>query len=224
MVAYWPVTFSDSANVADNSPNSNTGLYFNGAAFEETIIPGIYYRSGEGTETALGSGGGGGGGGSSGLWSPSGSDVYYDLGDVGIGTSTPRNALEIEISASDTVIGQTRDQMGISIDNVDATANNFASIAFSSDGILTGLMGARMTDHANNYGDLVFATRGGGGWGERMTIEEDGNVGIGTTTPGTNRLEVAGGPIKATGGLIIETRTSDPVSPAVGQIWLRTDI
>jgi len=51
-----------------------------------------------------------------------------------------------------------------------------------------------------------------------------GNVGIGTTGPGANRLEVVGGPIKATGGLIIETRTSDPASPVAGQIWLRTDL
>lgn len=50
-----------------------------------------------------------------------------------------------------------------------------------------------------------------------------GNVGIGMTNPGTNKLEVVGGPIKATGGLIIETRTSDPSSPVTGQMWLRTD-
>jgi len=57
-----------------------------------------------------------------------------------------------------------------------------------------------------------------------LRITTAGNVGIGTTAPGTNRLEVVGGPIKATGGLIIETRTSDPASPVAGQIWLRTDL
>ncbi len=51
-----------------------------------------------------------------------------------------------------------------------------------------------------------------------------GNVGIGTANPGSNKLEVVGGPIKATGGLIIETRISDPAGPATGQMWLRTDI
>ena len=55
-----------------------------------------------------------------------------------------------------------------------------------------------------------------------LVLKENGNVGIGTTGPGY-KLEVVGGPIKATGGLIIETRTSDPASPVAGQIWLRTD-
>jgi hypothetical protein len=51
----------------------------------------------------------------------------------------------------------------------------------------------------------------------------DGNVGIGTTSPGA-KLDVQGGAIKATGGLIIETRTTDPTPPATGQMWLRSDI
>jgi hypothetical protein len=49
-----------------------------------------------------------------------------------------------------------------------------------------------------------------------------GDVGIGTEDPSA-KLEVQGGPIKATGGLIIETRTSDPSNPVTGQIWLIVD-
>ncbi|MDD5738714.1 MAG: hypothetical protein PHY72_02180, partial [Candidatus Pacebacteria bacterium] len=55
------------------------------------------------------------------------------------------------------------------------------------------------------------------------TWNSAGSVGIGTGNPGVNKLEVVGGPIKATGGLIMETRTTNPGSPAVGQIWMCTD-
>ena len=54
-------------------------------------------------------------------------------------------------------------------------------------------------------------------------VYSSGNVGIGTSTPST-KLEVANGAIKATGGLIIETRTDDPASPEDGRLWLRTDL
>lgn len=50
-----------------------------------------------------------------------------------------------------------------------------------------------------------------------------GSVGIGTIAPAA-KLEVQGGAIKATGGLIIETRSgSDPGAPVDGQMWLRPD-
>ncbi len=53
-----------------------------------------------------------------------------------------------------------------------------------------------------------------------------GTVAIGTTNPdNTVKLDVQNGEIKATGGLIIETRNgSDPAPLADGQIWLRTDV
>lgn len=38
------------------------------------------------------------------------------------------------------------------------------------------------------------------------------------------KADSAEGTIKATGGLTVETRTSDPSSPSTGQIWLRTDL
>ncbi len=55
----------------------------------------------------------------------------------------------------------------------------------------------------------------------------DGGVGIGTTNP-TAKLEVQGGAIKATGGLILHTVASSAAEATMtkvdGQIWLRTDI
>ena len=60
------------------------------------------------------------------------------------------------------------------------------------------------------------------------TVFTQGNVGIGTVTPqatlDVNGSVRASGTITAVGGLVIENRTSDPVTPATGQIWLRTDL
>src|SRR3990167_7290204 len=65
-------------------------------------------------------------------------------------------------------------------------------------------------------GGLILNT-GGASYG---LIVDQGSVGIGTQSP-MAKLEIVGGAIKATGGLIIETRTSDPASPETGRMWLR---
>jgi hypothetical protein len=61
-----------------------------------------------------------------------------------------------------------------------------------------------------------------------LFLGANNSVGIGTSNPqaalDVNGTVQASGPIKAVGGLVIENRTSDPPSPATGQIWLRTDL
>ena len=93
-------------------------------------------------------------------------------------------------------------------DNVDPPLNvsNDGQAKIGGLALNIGADGVPSTDGATN-GLLVY----------------DGNVGIGTPTPSV-KLEIQGGPTKTTGGLIIETRTSDPSTPEDGRMWLRTDI
>lgn len=77
---------------------------------------------------------------------------------------------------------------------------------------------------AKNGGAESVARIWNGSNADVVVITKSGNVGIGTNASPATKLEVAGGPIKATGGLIIESRTSDPVGPETGRMWLRTDI
>ena len=124
-------------------------------------------------------------------------------GNVGIGTASPADNLHVH-TGSNTRIRMTNTNTG----------------STGSDGFALGLGSSNIYIWNYETGLMIFGTSNS----ERMRIDSAGNVGIGTAAPGTNRLEVVGGPIKATGGLIIETRTSDPASPANGQIWLRTDL
>ncbi|HHE76736.1 MAG TPA: hypothetical protein ENL27_02010 [Candidatus Parcubacteria bacterium] len=81
----------------------------------------------------------------------------------------------------------------------------------------------------NNWVSLTQGGTGGAGYWEKASDSNNiyynnGNVGIGTDNP-TTRLEVDNGPIKATGGLIIQTIDGDdPTNLQDGQIWLRTDV
>jgi len=127
-------------------------------------------------------------------------------GNVGIGTASPESKLHV--SGGNVLVDNARTLQ---------TKN--------SAGAVETWMWPRYSDN------IMYTNYGSAGWNIRnnastpvMFMTNTGVVGIGTTSPDSNvKLEVVGGPIKATGGLIMETRTNNPTSPAVGQIWMCTD-
>jgi len=132
--------------------------------------------------------------------------TILNSGNVGIGTTGPTHKLDVR--------GPFRIDQGSSYDvwiqggsATSGTSRNLAILGIKSSDELRLNLGGEYTGGVRIQGSKTII---------------DGNVGIGTTSPGA-KLDVQGGAIKATGGLIIETRTSDPASPATGQTWLRTD-
>ena len=101
-------------------------------------------------------------------------------GKVGIGTQSPTDRLQLNISSTSTnpVFGGTTDQ-GIRLKNSNATAGNFTSILnVNSANTLSSMIAFRNVDHStpNTAGAIDFVTRNGGTLYRAMTIAETGNL------------------------------------------------
>ena len=133
----------------------------------------------------------------------------FDNGNVGIGTSAPtrrfqvhdsnggtiRPAVKIKVNNCGSPCGQPETTQAFTLQNQNGTAGNVVGIGFAdsdADETPSAWLGTRLANKTLHYGDLLFHTRGGGGFGERMRITSIGNVGIGTGNP-VNRLDVEGG-------------------------------
>jgi hypothetical protein len=128
-------------------------------------------------------------------WTTASNNIYNsNTGNVGINNTNPLVKLAVDISSTTTTYnGYTGANVALMLKNQSNTANNFTVLSFANSGTNTiADITAINTSHTNHTGRLSFSTRAAGaGPQQRMLIDENGNVGIGTNTPNV-KLEVAG--------------------------------
>jgi len=148
--------------------------------------------------------------------------VINPNGMVGIGTVEPTNSLHVYSETAAALLLQGDDGW-IGMEFRDQTATQTGAFGFMNAG--NGINSLDITNRKSN-GMISFFTDNGTTFSSKMVINGEGNVGIGTSSPSAKldvegTLDMNGNQIK---NMVIENRTSDPSNPAVGQIWLRTDL
>ncbi len=126
-------------------------------------------------------------------WAANGSDIYYNSGKVGIGTSSPSSSLHVSVASNDlvrvsgggtfpTLAGSDR---VATIGNVSGGDTNGVQVISGSTG--SAYVGFGDGDAASQgfvkYDNSADALLLGANASERMRVDSSGNVGVGTTSP-----------------------------------------
>ncbi|HEY9481242.1 MAG TPA: tail fiber domain-containing protein, partial [Candidatus Paceibacterota bacterium] len=115
--------------------------------------------------------------------------VIDSSGNVGIGTTSPLAKLDVYSTTDNAASTVRTDNAGLDITHANDTAGNFGLLRFrnwGSNGSLASSDGTYIQSltNANNDTDLAFGNYVSGGTVlEAMRIKQNGNVGIGTSTP-----------------------------------------
>jgi hypothetical protein len=124
------------------------------------------------------------------VWAGNVSPVIQDTGtSVGIGTTTPDTSYKLDVFNSQILNSRTDGIAGgvgmrqRSNWTTSRVIFNFFADGFDSAGVLRNLGQMYFTQDGASAGRITFATNGGGGLTDKLTIGNNGRIGIGTTSP-----------------------------------------
>jgi hypothetical protein len=108
--------------------------------------------------------------------------VFKPNGNVGIGTTAPSQRLEI----------YTAGPSSMQLTNSSDVLGSVGAVRFNMAGTEVGTIESERTIATGRQSALKFSVRDDAGLIEAMRIIDNGNIGIGTTNPGSYKLAVAG--------------------------------